>query len=210
MTGPAPVGCAGLRVFGSAGRRRRRRGPMMGVHHGTPTTVSYNHPPARSRRRSAPRASPKPPPPASPQLPMADIAQDTEPDFWDGVDLASFGVERAQAIAAWPREDRMLAVLSLDVSKTAKVVASAIAFHGWKGWPGLDRLAELTRTAKPHVSRATKELERAGILVKTRRYHKAGHVGMQYSFSGRAIAEALDFRAGKKGTPTRVPFAFRA
>ena len=143
-----------------------------------------------------------PPPPARPQLPMADIAQATEPDFWDGVDLATIGVERAQEIAGWRPGDRMLATLSLDVSNTAKVVAAAIAFHGWTGWPGLDRLAELTRTAKPHVSRATKELELAGILVKTRRHHKAGHVGIQYSFSGRAIAEALDFRAGKNGNGT--------
>ena len=42
----------------------------------------------------------------------------------------------------------------------------------------------------PNVSRATKELEEAGIIARRRRYHSGGNVGIQYTFNGLALAKA--------------------
>ena len=42
----------------------------------------------------------------------------------------------------------------------------------------------------PNVSRATKELQGAGIIARRRRYHSGGNVGIQYTFNGLALAKA--------------------
>ena len=129
-----------------------------------------------------------------PQLPMADLAKATQPSLWDGVDLEAFGVDRAATIGNYRPAERMLTALGLDVSLSAKVIAAALAYHGWVSWPGLDRLVAITRIAKPNVSLAAKELEDAGVIRKSRHYHPKGQVGIQYAFSGAAIAQVLEFR----------------
>ena len=105
------------------------------------------------------------------QLPNADIAKATQPDMWEGVDVSAFGADRPRFIENLQRADRMeLAAALADVSPTARLVAVVLASHGWISWPGRDRLATLLQMERQNISRATKELETAGIIAKLQPY----------------------------------------
>ena len=123
------------------------------------------------------------------QLPQADIAKATQPGLFDDLPESAFTVDHRLIINARPA-DRMLACLALPVSNAAKIVAAAIAYHGWSSWPSRETLCRLTDLKSPNVSRATKELEEAGIIARRRRYHSGGNVGIQYTFNGLALAKA--------------------
>ena len=69
-------------------------------------------------------------------------------------------------------------------------MAAALAFHGWSSWPSRETLAQFTNLHPNHISRASKELEDAGIISRRRRYHKGGTVGIQYTFNGDALISA--------------------
>ena len=123
------------------------------------------------------------------QLPQADIAKATQPGLFDDLPESAFTVDHRLLINARPA-DRMLLCLALPVSNAAKIVAAAIAYHGWSSWPSRETLCRLTDLKSPNVSRATKELEEAGIIARRRRYHSGGNVGIQYTFNGLALAKA--------------------
>ena len=123
------------------------------------------------------------------QLPQADIAKATQPGLFDDLPESAFTVDHKILVNARPA-DRMLACLALPVSNAAKIVAAAIAYHGWSSWPSRETLCRLTDLKSPNVSRATKELEEAGIIARRRRYHSGGNVGIQYTFNGLALAKA--------------------
>ena len=123
------------------------------------------------------------------QLPQADIAKATQPGLFDDLPESAFTVDHRLIINARPA-DRMLLCLALPVSNAAKIVAAAIAYHGWSSWPSRETLCRLTDLKSPNVSRATKELEEAGIIARRRRYHSGGNVGIQYTFNGLALAKA--------------------
>ena len=123
------------------------------------------------------------------QLPNADIAKATQPDMWEGVDVSAFGADRPRFIENLQRADRMeLAAALADVSPTARLVAVVLASHGWISWPGRDRLATLLQMERQNISRATKELETAGIIAKLQPY--ATSKSVTYIFQGRALLEA--------------------
>lgn len=145
-----------------------------------------------------PRTSPAASEPPGFQLPQADIAQATQPSLWDGVDLAAFGVERAETIAGYKWADRMLLTLSLvEVSATARIIATIVAWHGWVAYVSLDRLAQLSRLDKGNVSRAIRELNQAGIW-RTSKTRKRNRTVTQYAFSGMAIAATFCAVRGEK------------
>ena len=126
------------------------------------------------------------------QLPHVEIVHAVQPTLWDGVDphdLPDFAAELVPLIENMKIGDRMMLALALsEVSATARIVAAAIAWHGWISWPGRDRLATLLRIPKQNVSRATKELADEGIIRKYRR-HKTSQ-SIQYVFSGMALVKA--------------------
>ena len=93
------------------------------------------------------------------QLPQADIAKATQPGLFDDLPESAFTVDHRLIINARPA-DRMLLCLALDVSPSAEIVAVPLAYHGWSSWPSRETLCRLTDLKSPHVSRATKELER--------------------------------------------------
>ena len=124
------------------------------------------------------------------QLPHADIAQATQPGLFDHLPASDFTVDHFVLINARPA-DRMLACLALDVSNAAKIVAAAIAYHGWSAWPSRETLGRLTGLKPQNVSRAMKELESAGVVVRKKRFHSGGTVGMQTTFDGPSMAEAV-------------------
>ena len=125
------------------------------------------------------------------QLPQADIAKATQPGLFDDLPESAFTVDHRLLINARPA-DRMLACLALPVSNAAKIVAAAVAYHGWSSWPSRETLGRLT-DLKPQnvVSRALKELENAGVVVRKKRFHSGGTVGMQTTFDGPSMAEAV-------------------
>ena len=128
-------------------------------------------------------------PPVGSQLPDAEIAHAVQPSLWDGVDLAQFDSTRADLLAGYRPGDRMLLASSLsNVSPTARLVAVALAYHGWNSWPSRERLAQLLRIPKQNVSRATRELTDAGIVRKYRRNRTSESVN--YQFSGLPLLEA--------------------
>ena len=131
------------------------------------------------------------------QLPQSDVAKATQPGLFDDLPESAFTVDHRLLLNARPA-DRMLLCLALDVSPSAVKVAIAIAYHGWNSWPSRETLCRLTKLKSPNVSRATKELEEAGFIVRKRKYHKGGNVGIQYTFNGIAIAAA----AVEQGHPT--------
>ena len=69
------------------------------------------------------------------QLPIADIAEATQLTLWDGVDLDAAGLDQEQAkLIAEERYagNRMMLALALPgISPTARIVAAALAYHGW-------------------------------------------------------------------------------
>ena len=85
----------------------------------------------------------------------------------------------------------MLAALGLPVSNTAKIVAAALAWHGWHGWPSRETISGLTGILPQNVSRAGKELEKAGIIRRAKRKHRSGAVGIQTTFKGLAIVATV-------------------
>ena len=123
------------------------------------------------------------------QLPQADVAKATQPGLFEDLPESAFTVDHRLLINARPA-DRMLLCLALPVSNAAKIVAAAIAYHGWSSWPSRETLCQLTDMKSPNVSRATKELQEAGIIARRRRYHSGGNVGIQYTFNGLALAKA--------------------
>ena len=123
------------------------------------------------------------------QLVQADVAKATQPGLFDNLPDSAFTVDHNLLIGARPA-DRMLLCLALDVSASAVKVAVALAYHGWTSWPSRETLCRLTNLKSPHVTRATNELEKAGFVVRRRRYHTGGNVGIQYTFNGMALAEA--------------------
>ena len=123
------------------------------------------------------------------QLVQADVAKATQPGLFDNLPDSAFTVDHNLLIGARPA-DRMLLCLALDVSASAVKVAVALAYHGWTSWPSRETLCRLTNLKSPHVTRATNELEKAGFVVRRRRYHTGGNVGIQYTFNGLALAEA--------------------
>ena len=131
------------------------------------------------------------PPSSNPsvQLVQADVAKATQPGLFDNLPDSAFTVDHNLLIDARPA-DRMLLCLALDVSASAVKVAVALAYHGWTSWPSRETLCRLTNLKSPHVTRATNELEKAGVIARRRRYHTGGNVGIQYTFNGLALAEA--------------------
>ena len=123
------------------------------------------------------------------QLPQADVAKATQPGLFEDLPESAFTVDHRLLINARPA-DRMLLCLALPISNAAKIVAAAIAYHGWSSWPSRETLCQLTDMKSPNVSRATKELQEAGIIARRRRYHSGGNVGIQYTFNGLALAKA--------------------
>ena len=123
------------------------------------------------------------------QLPQADVAKATQPGLFEDLPESAFTVDHRVLINARPA-DRMLLCLALPLSNAAKIVAAAIAYHGWSSWPSRETLCQLTDMKSPNVSRATKELQGAGIIARRRRYHSGGNVGIQYTFNGLALAKA--------------------
>ena len=123
------------------------------------------------------------------QLPQADVAKATQPGLFEDLPEAAFTVDHRLLINARPA-DRMLLCLALDVSASAAKVAVALAYHGWNSWPSRETLCRLTNLKSPHVTRATNELEKAGVIARRRRYHTGGNVGIQYTFNGLALAKA--------------------
>ena len=124
------------------------------------------------------------------QLPQADIAKATQPGLFDDLPESPFTVDHTPHASTPALLIRMLLCLALPVSNAAKIVAVAIAYHGWSSWPSRETLCRLTDLKSPNVSRATKELEEAGIIARRRRYHSGGNVGIQYTFNGLALAKA--------------------
>ena len=123
------------------------------------------------------------------QLPNASITAAVQPGLWDGVDLAQFEATRPGLIEGYRPADRMLLALSLtEVSPTARIVAAALAFHGWSSWPSRDRLARMLRIHKRNVSRAMRELERAGAVHSFRRHRTSGSV--EHVFGGQLLLAA--------------------
>ena len=123
------------------------------------------------------------------QLVHPDVAQATQPGLFDNIPEPNLNIHHRAIIDARVG-DRMLLCLSLEVSASAVKVAVALAFHGWSSWPSRDTLATQTKLHPNHVSRASKELEDAGIIRRQRRYHKGGNVGIQYTFNGPALIAA--------------------
>ena len=123
------------------------------------------------------------------QLASPDLAHATQPGLFDDLPESAFTVEHRLLINSRPA-DRMLLCLVLDVSASAVKVAVALAYHGWTSWPSRDTLATLAKVHPNHVSRACKELEDAGIIRRQRRYHKGGHVGIQYTFNGPSLVSS--------------------
>ena len=123
------------------------------------------------------------------QLASPDLAHATQPGLFDDFPESAFTVDHRLLINARPA-DRMLLCLALDVSASAVKVAVALAYHGWNSWPSRETLCRLTNLKSPHVTRATNELEKAGVIARRRRYHTGGNVGIQYTFNGLALAEA--------------------
>ena len=123
------------------------------------------------------------------QLVQPAVAQETQPGLFDHLPDSAFTVDHRLLINARPA-DRMLLCLALDVSASAVKVAVALAYHGWNSWPSRETLCRLTNLKSPHVTRATNELEKAGVIARRRRYHTGGNVGIQYTFNGLALAEA--------------------
>ena len=124
------------------------------------------------------------------QLPQADIAKATQPGLFDDLPESAFTVDHKILVNARPA-DRMLACLALPVSNAAKIVAAAVAYHGWSSWPSRETLGRLTDLKPQNVSRALKELENAGVVVRKKRFHSGGTVGMQTTFDGPSMAEAV-------------------
>ena len=120
------------------------------------------------------------------QLPIAEIAQATQPRLFDGVDLSAFDAERPEVIARYLPGDRMLLALSLtEVSWRERCVAAVLAYHGWISFRGRDDIARTLRMAKVEtVSNATTALEKAGVIKKVPRYNKDGKSSSQYAFAG--------------------------
>ena len=87
--------------------------------------------------------------------------------------------------------DRMLLALGLDVTPTAKVVATCIAYYArkWTGYPSRETISANTNIKPQHVSRALRELEKAGIIERRISYGSRGKVVFETTFQGAAIVE---------------------
>ena len=125
--------------------------------------------------------------------PMADMAAQTQPGLWDGMDLSEFNAARATLIDRMQPADRMLLMLSRkDLTPTARIVGAALAYHGWVSWPSLDTLADLLNIDKRHLSRPVHDLVDHGYARRSKRSGARGSVSTQYVFSGLAVLNALD------------------
>ena len=102
-------------------------------------------------------------------LPITDITKATQPDIFDGLDLSEFAPAQLKTITELLPADRMRLVLGLDVPPTARIVAGALAWHGWIAYPSRDYLARRLRIAPSNITRALNELEAAGIIRKAER-----------------------------------------
>ena len=123
------------------------------------------------------------------QLVQPAVAEATQPGLFDHLPDSALTVHHQTLMDARPG-DRMLLCLGLAASPSATKVAAALAFHGWSSWPSRETLAQFTNLHPNHISRASKELEDAGIISRRRRYHKGGTVGIQYTFNGDALISA--------------------
>ena len=138
--------------------------------------------------------------------PMADMAAQTQPGLWDGIDLSEFNAARATLIDRMQPADRMLLMLSRkDLTPTARIVGAALAYHGWVSWPSLDTLADLLNIDKRHLSRPVHDLVDHGYARRSKRSGARGSVSTQYVFSGLAILNALDSdEAGELSKRVRI------
>ena len=138
--------------------------------------------------------------------PMADMAAQTHPGLWDGIDLSEFNAARATLIDRMQPADRMLLMLSRkDLTPTARIVGAALAYHGWVSWPSLDTLADLLNIDKRHLSRPVHDLVDHGYARRSKRSGARGSVSTQYVFSGLAILNALDSdEAGELSKRVRI------
>ena len=138
--------------------------------------------------------------------PMADMAAQTQPGLWDGIDLSEFNAARATQIDRMQPADRMLLMLSRkDLTPTARIVGAALAYHGWVSWPSLDTLADLLNIDKRHLSRPVHDLVDHGYARRSKRSGARGSVSTQYVFSGLAILNALDSdEAGELSKRVRI------
>ena len=124
------------------------------------------------------------------QLPTADIAHQTQPGLFDHLPPSAFTIDHKTLIKARPG-DRMLAALGLPVSNAAKIVGPALAWHGWNAWPSRETISGITGILPQNVSRASKELEKAGCIRRAKRKHRTGAVGIQTTFKGLAIVATV-------------------
>ena len=138
--------------------------------------------------------------------PMAEMAAQTQPGLWDGMDLSEFNAARATLIDRMQPADRMLLILSRkDLTPTARIVGAALAYHGWVSWPSLDTLADLLNIDKRHLSRPVHDLVDHGYARRSKRSGARGSVSTQYVFSGLAILNALDLdEAGELSKRARI------
>ena len=139
--------------------------------------------------------------------PMVDVAAQTEPGLWDGMDLSEFDAARAALIDRMAPADRMLVILAHEgLTPTAYRVGAVLAYHGWVSWPSLDTLAALLHLKKPHVSRAITNLERHGCIRRSKRFSGRGTVSTQYTFSGLSVVHVLDSEgSGQLSMRVRIP-----
>ena len=139
--------------------------------------------------------------------PMADVAAQTEPGLWDGMDLSEFDVARALRIERMQPADRMLLMLTRkDLTPTSRIVGAVLAYHGWVSWPSLDTLVALLSIDKRNISRSIGELERHGSIRRSKRFGTRGAVSIQYVFSGPKTLDAVDSdEAGELSKRVRIP-----
>ena len=139
--------------------------------------------------------------------PMADVAAQTEPGLWDGMDLSEFDVARALRIERMQPADRMLLMLTRkDLTPTSRIVGAVLAYHGWVSWPSLDTLVALLSIDKRNISRSIGELERHGSIRRSKRFGTRGAVSIQYVFCGPKTLDAVDSdEAGELSKRVRIP-----
>ena len=131
--------------------------------------------------------------PTGVQLPQVDVVHQTRPGLFDYLPPECI-TDAHRALDAWPHAgDRMLVSYRLPVSRTAQAVAGALLWHGWSSYPSRERLSAMTGIAGlGNISRAQKELEEAGIIVRRKRVKSGrGYAGNTIVFNGRLVCELL-------------------
>jgi len=133
------------------------------------------------------------------QLPQADVVHETAPWLFDGLPTSEL-INECVKLDGWSHTgDRMLFGLGLPVSGAARQVAAILLWYGWASFPSRETLCERTGFNAPNVTRATRELEREGFLVRrTRTTSGRGLQGNFYVFCGMAVCRELI----RQGHPT--------